>query len=82
MCSTFKFKNCVGRNFDYDISYKEQIIQIPKYQYYNINEQLKTKIKRLQDIAKRTEAEKEEYADLYCKCENELIKNRRRCDGV
>lgn len=36
MCSTFKFKNCVGRNFDYDVSYKEQIIQIPKYQYYNI----------------------------------------------
>ena len=36
MCSTFKFKNCVGRNFDYDISYKEQVIQIPKYQYYNM----------------------------------------------
>ena len=36
MCSTFKFKNCVGRNFDYEISYKEQIIQIPKYQYYNM----------------------------------------------
>lgn len=46
------------------------------------NEQLKAKIKQLQDIATRTEAEKEEYADLYCKCENELIKNRRRCDGV
>lgn len=36
MCSTFKFKNCVGRNFDYEISYKEQIIQIPKHQYYNM----------------------------------------------
>ena len=46
------------------------------------NEKLKAKIKRLQDIATITEAEKEEYADLYCKCENELIKNRRRCDGV
>lgn len=46
------------------------------------NEKLKAKIKRLQDIATRTEAEKEEYADLYCKCENELIKNRRRFDDV
>lgn len=46
------------------------------------NEKLKAKIKRLQDIATRTEAEKEEYADLYCKCEKELIKYGRRCDGV
>lgn len=45
------------------------------------NEKLKSKVKRLQDIATRTEAEKEEYADLYCKCENELIKNSRRCDN-
>lgn len=36
MCSTFKFKNCVGRNFDFDVSYKEQLIQIPKYTYFNI----------------------------------------------
>lgn len=36
MCSTFKFKNCVGRNFDFDVSYKEQIIQIPKHQYHNM----------------------------------------------
>ena len=46
------------------------------------NKQLKEQVKRLQDIGTRTEAEKEKYADLYCKCENELIKNGRRCDGV
>ena len=32
------------------------------------NEQLKAKVKRLQDIATRTEVEKEEYADLYNQC--------------
>lgn len=36
MCSTFKFKNCVGRNFDFDVSYKEQVIQIPRYKYFNV----------------------------------------------
>ena len=25
MCSTFKFKSCVGRNFDYEISYNEEL---------------------------------------------------------
>lgn len=36
MCSTLKYKSCVGRNFDYEISYKEQVMQIPKNQYYNM----------------------------------------------
>lgn len=36
MCSTFKYKKCVGRNFDYEISYKEQVIQVPRYRYFNI----------------------------------------------
>lgn len=30
MCSTFKFKNCMGRNYDYETSYKEEVIFIPK----------------------------------------------------
>lgn len=25
MCSTFKYENCMGRNFDYEVSYKEKI---------------------------------------------------------
>ena len=46
------------------------------------------KIKRINELYHKskstglTEAEKEEYADLYCKCENELIKNSRRCDNL
>ena len=30
MCSTFKFKNCMGRNYDYEVSYDEEVIFIPK----------------------------------------------------
>ena len=29
MCSAFKFKNCFGRNFDYEESYNEELIIIP-----------------------------------------------------
>ena len=25
MCSIFKYKSCVGRNFDYEVSYKEEL---------------------------------------------------------
>ena len=25
MCSIFKYKNCVGRNFDYEVSYDEEL---------------------------------------------------------
>lgn len=29
MCSTFKYKNTMGRNYDYETSYKEEVICIP-----------------------------------------------------
>lgn len=35
MCSIFKFKNCVGRNFDYEVSYKEELRVIEKGEFYN-----------------------------------------------
>lgn len=35
MCSILKYKNCVGRNFDYEISYKEEIVTIPRKRYTN-----------------------------------------------
>ena len=35
MCTILKYKNCVGRNFDYETSYKEEIIIIPKEKYDN-----------------------------------------------
>lgn len=30
MCSIFKYENCVGRNFDYEVSYKEELRVISK----------------------------------------------------
>lgn len=30
MCSTFKYKNTMGRNYDYEVSYNEEVIFIPK----------------------------------------------------
>ena len=30
MCTAFKLRNCMGRNFDYEISYGEQLIEIPR----------------------------------------------------
>lgn len=33
MCSIFKYKTVVGRNFDYDESYDEKLIFIDKYEY-------------------------------------------------
>lgn len=33
MCTSLKYKNCMGRNFDYEISYKETIRQYNKEQY-------------------------------------------------
>ena len=35
MCSIFKYKNCVGRNFDYDVSYNEELRIIKKGEYYS-----------------------------------------------
>ena len=35
MCSTFKYKNIMGRNFDYDESYNEEIRLIPCQEYGN-----------------------------------------------
>ena len=35
MCSTFKFQNIVGRNFDYDISYKEELKIINQDEFDN-----------------------------------------------
>lgn len=33
MCSIFKYKHCVGRNFDYDVSYDEELRVIRKGEY-------------------------------------------------
>ena len=30
MCSTFKYKHTMGRNYDYEVSYEEEVIFIPK----------------------------------------------------
>lgn len=35
MCTIFKYKNCVGRNFDYEKSYKEQMVIFDKDEYHN-----------------------------------------------
>ena len=35
MCSTFKFKQCVGRNFDYEQSYDEELRIIKSMEFYN-----------------------------------------------
>ena len=35
MCSIFKYKNCVGRNFDYEVSYQEELRIIEKGEHYN-----------------------------------------------
>ena len=35
MCTALKFKSCIGRNFDYEQSYKEQIIKISENQFEN-----------------------------------------------
>lgn len=37
MCSAFKFRNTFGRNFDYEQSYDEEIIIVPKDTNYNEN---------------------------------------------
>lgn len=37
MCTVLKNGYCIGRNFDYEISYKEEIINIPKDTYNNEN---------------------------------------------
>ena len=35
MCSTFKYKNCMGRNFDYEVSYQEELRIIDKEEFCN-----------------------------------------------
>lgn len=35
MCSIFKYKNCVGRNFDYEVSYDEELRIIEKGEFYS-----------------------------------------------
>ena len=35
MCSTFKFRNIVGRNFDYEVSYDEKIVRIDGKDFNN-----------------------------------------------
>ena len=35
MCTVLKYKHRIGRNFDYEISYKEEIITIPKEKFNN-----------------------------------------------
>lgn len=35
MCSIFKYKNCVGRNFDYEVSYQEELRIIESMEYGN-----------------------------------------------
>ena len=35
MCTVLKNKHCIGRNFDYEESYKEEIIIVPKDKYHN-----------------------------------------------
>lgn len=36
MCTALKYKNIMGRNFDYEISYGEEFAVVPPYQYDNI----------------------------------------------
>lgn len=35
MCTSLKYKSCFGRNFDYDVSYKEQLVSISKDEFGN-----------------------------------------------
>ena len=35
MCSIFKYKNCMGRNFDYEVSYGEEVRKIQRKEFYN-----------------------------------------------
>jgi len=35
MCSIFKYKNCVGRNFDYEVSYHEELRIVNRNQFNN-----------------------------------------------
>lgn len=35
MCSTFKYKNCIGRNFDYEVSYNEELRVIEPNRFDN-----------------------------------------------
>ena len=36
MCTALKYKQTMGRNFDYEVSYGEEIVQIPRHKYDNI----------------------------------------------
>lgn len=36
MCTALKYKQIMGRNFDYEVSYGEEIVQIPRNKYDNI----------------------------------------------
>ena len=35
MCTALKYKNIMGRNFDYEVSYDENIVKIPRQEYGN-----------------------------------------------
>ena len=35
MCTVLRNKHCVGRNFDYEETYKEEVIIVPKGKYHN-----------------------------------------------
>lgn len=35
MCTSLKYKSCFGRNFDYEVSYKEQLVNVPKGEFGN-----------------------------------------------
>ena len=35
MCSILKYNDCMGRNYDYEISYQEELRTIPKHKYKN-----------------------------------------------
>lgn len=35
MCTSLKYKGCFGRNFDYEVSYKEQLVNVPKGEFGN-----------------------------------------------
>ena len=35
MCTSLKYKSCFGRNFDYEVSYKEQLVNVAKGEFGN-----------------------------------------------
>ena len=35
MCTSLKYKSCFGRNFDYEVSYKEQLVNVSKGEFGN-----------------------------------------------